>query len=251
VTVRDEPPSSAGRVTQAAPLLVAEGLKKTFQGNRAVNGVSFEVMGGELLALIGPNGAGKTTLLNLLSGQHRPSSGRILFAGVDVTQVACFAVARREMLRGYQDGGMFLKLTALENAMVPMLARGVPTGEARRHSREALCDLGLEPVLDERAERLSGGQRKLTDFARCLAMTVSLVLLDEPTTGVHPHVAQAMADRIRRRRQEGTAFVIVSHDLPWAFSVCPRVIVMTAGEVLCEGPPNVVGADPRVREAYL
>jgi ABC-type branched-subunit amino acid transport system ATPase component len=109
----------------------------------------------------------------------------------------------------------------------------------------------LAPVLEERAERLSGGQRKLIDFARCLVTDARLIMLDEPTTGVHPSVAQSISRLIAERQADGVAFLVVSHDLPWAFAICTRAIVMVAGEKLIEDVPEVVGNDPRVHEAYL
>jgi ABC-type branched-subunit amino acid transport system ATPase component len=235
----------------AEPLLAVEQVSRSFGGNRAVAGVSLAVAASEIVALIGPNGAGKTTLLNLVSGQYRAEAGRIRFAGVDVTRLLPAATARRGMLRGYQDGGVFAKLTAVENVAVPLLARGARHGEAYRLAETALVRLGLGPVLGERAEHLSGGQRKLIDFARALATPARLMLLDEPTTGVHPSVALAMSSLIRERSAAGTAFLIVSHDLPWAFGICRRVVVMVAGEKLVEGPPATVSEDPRVHEAYL
>ena len=233
----------------SAPLLRVEAVGQSFGGIRAVHAVSFDVAEGEVLALMGPNGAGKTTLLNLLSGQRAPETGRVMFGGADVTRAAASSAKRRGMLRSYQNGGMFPKLTALENALVPLLARGVP--RARERARGALQRLGLAPVLDDPVETLSGGQRKLIDFARCLATEARLVLLDEPTNGVHPYLGQVMAREIDRLRGQGTAFVIVSHDLPWAFSICSRAIMMAAGEVLTTGSPAEVAADPRVHEAYL
>ncbi len=235
----------------AASVLEIEGLGKSFGGLRAVSGVSFSIRSGEAVALIGPNGAGKTTLLNLASGQQRPDTGRVLFKGDDVTRCAAPDPRRRGMLRGYQDGGVFLKLTAVENVMVPALARGARLGEAERAARAALARLGLTPVADERTERVSGGQRKLIDFARCLLTEAQLLMLDEPTTGVHPVVSQSLSRVIAERRASGTAFLLVSHDLPWVFGICTRAVVMVAGEKLMEDKPDVVARDPRVHEAYL
>lgn len=236
---------------QDGPVLRVETVAKAFGGNRAVNGISFTIAAGEALALIGPNGAGKTTLLHLLSGQLKPDSGQVLFENCDVTRCTASDPSRRGMLRAYQDGGMFPKLTSFENVMVPALARGIGMKEAELSARSALHRLGLAPVIEERAERLSGGQRKLIDFARCLATEARLIMLDEPTAGVHPSVSQSLSRLIADRQETGTAFLVVSHDLPWAFSICTRAIVMVAGEKLVEGLPSTVSEDPRVREAYL
>jgi ABC-type branched-subunit amino acid transport system ATPase component len=249
VSVAAAVPSNAAPTS--GPILAIEALCKSFGGVRAVDGVSFSVATGEVVALIGPNGAGKTTLLNLVSGQSRPDAGRVVFAGREVTRLPASAAGRRGMLRAFQDGGVFAKLTAVENVMVPAVARGMAPRHAEPAARAALDRLGLTPIADERAERVSGGQRKLIDFARCLLTDARVVLLDEPTTGVHPSVARSLAAIIAERRRAGTAFVLVSHDLPWAFAMCTRAVVMVAGEKLMEDLPAVVGRDPRVHEAYL
>jgi ABC-type branched-subunit amino acid transport system ATPase component len=232
-------------------VLSIKDLSKSFGGVRAVSGVSFEVQAGEAVALIGPNGAGKTTLLNVASGQMHPDKGRVVFEGQDVTRRAAPHRRRRAMLRGYQDGGVFPKLTAVENVMVPALARGTRRGQAEAAARSAIARLGLAPVADDRAEQLSGGQRKLVDFARCLMTDVRLAMLDEPTTGVHPAIARLLSAFIVERLAVGCAFLLVSHDLPWAFGICTRAVVMVAGEKLMDDAPHVVARDPRVHEAYL
>ncbi|GAA4131572.1 ABC transporter ATP-binding protein [Aminobacter aganoensis] len=233
------------------PVLSVTGVGKSFGGLHAVNDVGFEVGPGEVVGLIGPNGAGKTTMFNLVCGQLKPDRGSVLFDSVDVTALAPSAAKRRGIMRSYQDGGIFGKLTAAENVMVPMLARGLKPRQADELARKALGRLGLAPVVNDLAERLSGGQRKLIDFARCAVSEASLVLLDEPTNGVHPSIATTMAEVIRERQRNGVACVIISHDLPWIFSLCSRVVVMVAGEKMTEGLPEVVGADPRVHAAYL
>ncbi len=234
-----------------SPAVDARDLSKAFGGNQAVSHVSLSIERGELVALVGPNGAGKSTLLNLLTGQHTPDSGIVTLAGRDVTRLAPSHPSRRVLVRSYQDAGIFPRLSALENVAVPAVARGVPRGEAETRAAEILAALGLGPVARERADRLSGGQRKLVDFARTLLVDSEVALLDEPTAGVHPSLAERLAELIRRRSETGTAYLLVSHDLPWAFDLCPRVLVLASGSVLVEGSPEIVREDARVREAYL
>lgn len=231
------------------PLLDLRDVCVAFGGNRAVDGVSFQVAPGRVLALIGPNGAGKTTVLNLINGQYRASGGSIRFLG---RRIGWSRRGHSGILRSYQDAGTFLKLTAIENVMVPLVSRGVTVKHARILATDALARLGLTHVADLRGDRLSGGQRKLVDFARCINSPAALVLLDEPSAGVHPELIKPMVDVIRRKqRSDRTSFVIISHDLPWVFSVCEHVVCMARGRVLAQGEPSVVSTDPRVREAYL
>ncbi len=232
-------------------VLIAENVSKAFAGNQAVVDVSLAVAPGEIVALVGPNGAGKTTLLNVLTGQHAPDRGRVEVCGVNVTYREPSHPSRRSLLRTYQDSGVFPRLTAIQNVMVPLVARGVPPRKASRRAYAALAELGLTPVANWRADRLSGGQRKLIDFARCLVLEPAVALLDEPTAGVNPALADAITVKIERRRWEGVAFLIVSHELPWIFGVCTRVICMAAGRVLAEGTPAEIADNPDVMEAYL
>lgn len=235
----------------AAAVLRTIGLCKSFGGNRVVDGVDMVVAQGERIALVGPNGAGKTSLLNLLSGQLRPTAGRIDFAGADVTRTKPSAPARRALFRSFQDGGTFARMTAQENVAVAGLVRGMSRAEADDAAEAALGRVGLAPVVGWTADRLSGGQRKLIDFARLLVARPRLALLDEPTAGVNPAVMTVMAETIDALGRDGTSFVVISHDLPWVFEFCPKVIVLATGRILASGTPETILADENVRKAYI
>ena len=232
-------------------VLEATGLRKAFGGNRVVDGVDLRLEAGELVAIVGPNGAGKTSLLNLISGQIRPDSGTIRLGDNDVTALAPHAPARRSLFRSYQNGGAFGKLTARENVAVAGMVRGMGRANAERAAEDALKRVGLAPVSEWPAEHLSGGQRKLIDFARLLLAQPRVALLDEPTAGVNPAIIEVMGRIITEMRDAGTAFAVISHDLPWVFALCRRVVVLAAGQVLTAGDPDTVSANPAVREAYL
>ncbi|MGB3390627.1 MAG: ATP-binding cassette domain-containing protein, partial [Pseudaminobacter sp.] len=131
------------------------------------------------------------------------------------------------------------------------LVRDMDRPSAEAMAAEALKRVGLEPVADWPAERLSGGQRKLIDFARLLLARPAVALLDEPTAGVNPAIMDVMRSIIAEMRDAGTGFIVISHDLPWVFELCQRVVVLAAGKVLTMGSPAEISADPRVREAYL
>jgi len=232
-------------------VLDAAGLQKSFGGNRVIDGVDFRLASGELVALVGPNGAGKTSFLNLVSGQFRPNAGRILLCGTDVTTLEPKADSRRRLFRSYQNGGAFGKLTALQNVAIAGLVRDLNRRTAEEAAARALERVGLGPVADWPAERLSGGQRKLIDFARLLLARPVVALLDEPTAGVNPAIMEVVRSIIAEMRDTGVGFIVISHDLPWVFGLCQRVVVLAAGQVLTSGSPDAISADPRVREAYL
>lgn len=232
-------------------VLSAVGIRKSFGLLCVVDGVDLTVAAGETVALVGPNGAGKTTLLNVLSGQLRATGGAIRLCGRDVTQRHPSHTDRRALLRSFQNGGVFGKLDAVDNVALAAVARGVTPAAARTAGLEALERVGLRAVAAKRADTLSGGQRKLIDFARLLVAKPSVVLLDEPTAGVSPAIMQTMRDILAHERQRGLAAVIVSHDLPWIYHLCDRVLVLGNGRRLAEGSPAEVSADPRVQEAYL
>jgi ABC-type branched-subunit amino acid transport system ATPase component len=232
-------------------ILEAKCLQKAFGGNHVIDGVDFRLAAAELVALVGPNGAGKTSFLNLISGQMRPNAGTITLGSVDVTGLEPKAHKRRQLFRSYQNGGTFAKLTAVQNVAMAGLVRDMDRRSAEAKAAEALKRVGLGPVADWPAERLSGGQRKLIDFARLLLAKPTVALLDEPTAGVNPAIMEVMHSIIAEMRDAGTGFIVISHDLPWVFGLCQRVVVLAAGKVLTMGSPAEISADPRVREAYL
>lgn len=232
-------------------VLDSTGLKKAFGGNKVIDGVDFRLESAELVALVGPNGAGKTSFLNLISGQFRPDAGTIMLGCEDVTGLEPKSHRRRTLFRSYQNGGAFGKLTACQNVAMAGLVRGMDRKSAEKQATVALQRVGLGPVGAWPAERLSGGQRKLIDFARLLLAKPAVALLDEPTAGVNPAIMEVMRQIIAEMRDAGTGFVVISHDLPWVFGLCQRVVVLAAGRVLTAGSPDEISADPRVREAYL
>lgn len=232
-------------------VLDASGLRKAFGGNRVIDGVDFRLERAQLVALVGPNGAGKTSFLNLISGQFRPDAGSIVLDGVDVTGLEPKSHKRRKLFRSYQNGGAFGKLTAVQNVAIAGLVRDMDRKSAEAEAGKALKRVGLGPVAEWPAERLSGGQRKLIDFARLLLARPDVALLDEPTAGVNPAIMEVMRSIIAEMRDAGTGFIVISHDLPWVFGLCQRVVVLAAGKVLAAGSPDEISADPQVREAYL
>ncbi len=247
-------------MTPAAPLLAIEGVSRSFAALKAVNGVSLVVPARERRAIIGPNGAGKTTLFNLITGQLAPGTGRILFEGEPLTGLAPHTIARRGISRSFQRTNLFPRLTVLENLRLAAAADGRGSydlfGSVERltaplaRARKVAEQVGLAERLAEAAGRLSYGEQRQLELGVALATTPKLLLLDEPTAGMSPEETQKMTRLLMGLPREIT-LLIIEHDMDVVFSLADRITVLHYGEVLSEGSPDVVKADPRVYEVYL
>ncbi|QLG29521.1 ABC transporter ATP-binding protein [Halorarum halophilum] len=204
---------------------------------------------GELVGLIGPNGAGKTTTLNLVTGFLKPTSGRITFDGEDVTGEDPNQLSRRGIGRTFQIAKPFGRLSVYENMLVP----NVPYGPDERDERirTLLEELHLDHVAENRADEISGGQKKLLELARVLMLDPELVLLDEPAAGVNPALMDEIIEDIKRINAGGTAILVIEHDMSVIRELCERVVVMNAGRNIMTGTFEEVQSDERVRDAYL
>lgn len=226
---------------------------KNFGGRQALDGVTFSVSGNELIGLIGPNGAGKTTLTNVLDGVHRPSGGEVWFNDERIDGLPPYEVARRGIGRTFQVTRPFLRMTVLENMLVPAMALH-PTarkGELRHKALEALAFLTIERLANEYARSLSGGQQKLLELGRLLMLDPQLIVLDEPFAGVHPKLRQTISKFITTVNEHGKAFIIISHEMETIFTLSRRLLVLDGGQLIADGPPELVRKDPTVMEAYL
>jgi branched-chain amino acid transport system ATP-binding protein len=232
-------------------LLTVTGLRKRFGGLWAVDGVSFALAGGEILGLIGPNGSGKTTLLNLLNGVHRPDGGTILLDQVPVAGWSPDRMARSGVGRTFQSPRVFASLTVGENMLLPTLPRGDARGPAEARARELLEEVSLGSMWSRVASELSGGQKKLLEFARSRVVHARLLLMDEPFAGVHPEIVAVMARQTRAMAADGIAVLVVSHEIPTLMRLVDTVICMSNGRVIAAGDPAAVQDDARVIEAYL
>ncbi len=217
---------------------------------------------GVVTSIIGPNGAGKSTLVNLVTGHLPVQSGRVLFRGEDVTRLPVHRRVKLGICRSFQIVNVFPRLTALENVLIPVLALAGRTrrllGSLRRESAaraeaEAVLErVGLAAARDRPALALSHGDKHLLEVGVALAARPALLFLDEPTAGMNPVERGRLLESIRKLAREGqTTFVVVEHDMDVVFSLSQRVVVLHRGEVLCDGAPEAVRADERVRDVYL
>lgn len=239
-------------------LLEVEDLTKDFDGLRAVNRCSFQVEEGMITALIGPNGAGKTTVFNLISGLLKPNGGRVLFDGQNIIGLRPHKITRRGISRTFQITRDLMEMTVLENLVVQSPTtgfRGLFTSgilaQERRRAMELLDFVGIAHLADEKAKKLSYGQKKLMEFASVLMSEPRLIMLDEPAGGVNPALLENIVDRIQRLNDLGITFLIVEHNMDVVMNLSHSVVVMAHGEVLTQGTPEVVQQDPIVLDAYL
>jgi branched-chain amino acid transport system permease protein len=248
----------------ARTVLEIDGATKTFGALAAVNDVSFEVRSHEVLALIGPNGAGKTTLLNLITGTIKPTAGRIVFRGDDVTYLQPRQIAAKGMARTFQHVKLRPNMTLLENVLLGTYGRtrsGFLAGALRLDRREELSAraealrqlerVGLAGRFGELAGNLPLGQQRLLEVARALAADPVVVVLDEPAAGLRRLEKKTLADLLRSLRAEGMTIVLVEHDMEFVMNLVDRIVVMDFGVKLAEGLPAEIRADARVQEAYL
>jgi branched-chain amino acid transport system ATP-binding protein len=243
-----------------APLLQVEHLDKRFGGIVATDDVVLNVTGAELHAVIGPNGAGKTTLIAQLSGQLRPDTGRIRFAGTDITTLPVHRRSALGLARTFQITSLLLDLSVLDNVALAVQARtghsfrfwrdARQVAELRDPARAALARVGLAERADLPASALSHGEHRQLELAMALASNPRLLLLDEPMAGLGPEESSRMVEMLRALKQELT-ILLVEHDMEAVFALADRITVLVYGRVIASGKPDDIRSDPQVREAYL
>jgi branched-chain amino acid transport system ATP-binding protein len=254
-------PEASPRPAGTGPVLQADKLRVQYGNVVAVNDVSFAVARGSVTGLIGPNGAGKTTLIDALTGYVRATSGEIRFEGDAVTGGRPHRLARRGLIRTFQSVELFNDLTVEENLTVASEPPGmlsalgrvfVPDRGGRREAVEwALSVTELQGVADRYPTELSHGQRKLVGVGRALACRPSLLLLDEPAAGLDTDETLALGTRLRTLPEHGVSVLLIDHDMGLVLSVCDRVMVLDFGNLIAEGTPAEIRANPAVIEAYL
>ena len=247
-------------------LLAVEGVRRSFGSLVAVDGVSFGIEAGEIVGMIGPNGAGKTTTFNCISSVIDSDAGTVRFDGADVTGVPPYALARRGMVRTFQQTRELETVTVADNML---LAAPEHPGErawhavgrtstsaqreaaARERAMELLEVFDIAGMVEEYAGNLSGGQRKLLELARSLMLDPKLLMLDEPFAGVNPSLTNEIVGHIEALNDDGMTLLIIEHELETLTDLVDRLIVLADGEVLATGPPAEIMDNEEVIDAYL
>ncbi len=247
-------------------MLAVSALTRQFGGLKAVNDVTIDFETGTINAIIGPNGAGKTTFFNLISGAMPPSSGRIVFNGVDVTGLRADQVARLGVARTFQSTTLFDSATVLDNLIVGHRLRtrsnlmDVILGTRRLRDEERTCRdraraaldfVGLAHLEQRIAGDISQEERKRVAFALALATDPVLLLLDEPAGGVNPEETAGLAALIRKMAASGLTICLIEHKMDMIMNLADKILVLNYGEKIAEGTPDEIRANPAVIEAYL
>ena len=245
-----------------APILETRALSRSFGALRAVDGVTFAVEPGELRAIIGPNGAGKTSFFHLISGVIRPTSGQVVWRGADISALPAPDRCRRGISRTFQITSIFPEFTVLENVRIAiqlkaggnfrLLGGRSLLSSTESQARASLEFLGLTDRADLLASTLPHGDQRLLELAMALAQKPELLLVDEPTQGLSPEDTEAAVAVIRQITKERTlTILLVEHDMDVVFNLADRISVLHLGQLIAEGSPAEIRANPEVQKAYL
>ena len=254
-------------VDEREPVLRVRGVQKSFGGLMAVNSVTLDVSPGIITGLIGPNGAGKTTLFNLISGLYKSEAGTIHLKGERIDGLPPHEIFHKGISRTFQIARELKLMTVLENLMLVPIGQ---TGESllltwfrpqqvrkeekeiKEKALEVLEFVNLIDLKDEYADSLSAGQKRLLELARTMMSDPKIILLDEPGAGVNPTLLKHLVGYLRQIVEDhGMTLFLIEHDMDLVMNTCDQVVVMNYGEILTEGPPEIIRKDPRVLEAYL
>jgi lipopolysaccharide export system ATP-binding protein len=231
--------------------LEARNLLKRYRGRTVVGGVSIDLSGGEVVGLLGPNGAGKTTTFYMLVGLVRPDSGSVWLGDTDVTELPMYRRARLGLSYLPQEASVFRRLTVEENLFGVLELLGVPFADADARVADLLEEFGLQHLRHQRADTLSGGERRRVEIARALVTEPKFLLLDEPFAGIDPLTVNDIQKLIRHLRTSGYGVLITDHNVRDTLKITDRASIIKDGKVFAKGDPESLAKDPLVRQVYL
>jgi lipopolysaccharide export system ATP-binding protein len=231
--------------------LEARELVKRYRGRAVVNGVHLDLRGGEVVGLLGPNGAGKTTTFYMVVGLVKPDSGTVWVSGHNVTDEPMYRRARLGISYLPQEASVFRRLTVEENLFGVLELLGVPFEDGNARVCRLLEEFGLDKLRHQRADTLSGGERRRVEIARALVTEPRFLLLDEPFAGIDPITVLDVQRLIRHLRQRGYGILITDHNVRDTLKITDRASIIKDGKVFASGDPEFLAADPLVRQVYL
>ncbi len=232
--------------------LATDGIGKSYRGRRVVNGVSVRVEQGEVVGLLGPNGAGKTTSFYAIVGLIPPDTGRVLIDEEDITDVPMYIRARQFGISYLpQEPSVFRKLTVEENILAVLEAQKLSQHDRKVRMEKLIEQLGIDHVRHNRGWALSGGERRRVEIARCLCISPSFILLDEPFSGIDPIAVLDLQKIIFDLKSAGIGLLITDHNVRETLSVTDRAYIINEGRIFRAGTPEELGNDPEVRRVYL
>lgn len=232
-------------------LIETKGLTKSYKGRTVANQVSINVSRGEIVGLLGPNGAGKTTTFYMVVGVIKPDAGRILFRGEDITELPMYKRARLGVGYLSQEPSIFRKLTVEENIMAILETLDIPQAERDKRLKRLLEELDISHLAKNKAYTLSGGERRRLEITRALVTNPSLILLDEPFSGVDPIAVFEVQKILQKLKSQGLSILLTDHSVRETLSITDRAYIMCEGKIEVSGTSQFLSTDKRAREIYL
>ena len=232
-------------------LLQAEGVTKTYNGRRVVDGINIEVNGGEVVGLLGPNGAGKTTTFYMIVGLVQPERGKVALNGEDLSGMPIYQRARAGLSYLPQESSIFRRLTVEENLLAILETLDLTPEERKERAASLMRMLGIYELAKQKALTLSGGERRRVEIARALVLAPFFLLLDEPFTGIDPIAVGEIQKIIRQLTATGIGVLITDHNVRETLGICDRAYIVNDGTVLEEGNPDKIASSEKARKVYL
>ncbi len=232
-------------------LLETKQLKKSYKGRTVVDGVSINISRGEIVGLLGPNGAGKTTSFYMVVGVIRPDAGNIFFRGEDITALPMYQRARLGIGYLSQEPSIFRKLTVEENVMAILETLDISQVERKRRLERLLEELDIAYLAKNKAYTLSGGERRRLEITRALVTNPSLILLDEPFSGVDPIAVFEVQKILQKLKAQGLSILLTDHSVRETLSITDRAYLLCDGRIEVSGTSKFLASDPKARELYL